>query len=382
MASNAAANTVPISRRPSALESWIVILGFCLFIITPGLLELAGVQTGASENGAPAQQPSLPQRLDELAKLPQQTQAYLDERFGLRSQMVRLNSLIHYALNVSTTPKVALGRHGFMFYAYEPERIMEQHTGEDVFSQTQLEDWVAKIAADETWLAERGIAFYVVVAPDKSTIYPEDLPDYPALPNSTTRFDQVVEAVADHRDITLIDPRAAIKALKPQHGMYTRTDSHWGPRGAFVAYKLLMEQVGRRFPNVQPVSLDDYEVSSMHFRGDLALLMNMYNDIIYPEDYLKYRGASHIVSTTRLPPQPGSGWGITEVRTDRQDSPRILIQGDSFTDYVMGPLFLYETFKDPVYIHHNGTVLDKPLIEKTHPDIVVLELAERYLSLL
>ena len=69
------------------------------------------------------------------------------------------------------------------------------------------------------------------------------------------------------------------------------------------------------------------------------------------------------------------------IGTDLDDQPRILIQGDSFTDYVLGPLFLYETFKNPVYIHHNGTELNKPLIEKVKPDIVVLELAERYLML-
>jgi hypothetical protein len=53
-------------------------------------------------------------------------------------------------------------------------------------------------------LAKRGIAFYILVAPDKNTIYPEKLPDYPR--GTVTRIDQLAARVRSS-DLALIDPR-------------------------------------------------------------------------------------------------------------------------------------------------------------------------------
>ena len=372
---------VAARRLRHALEPWVIILGFCLCIATPALIEIGNIGKPTADASMLAPAPAWPRRWGDLLKLPGETQSYVGDRFGLREQLVWLNSRLRFALGVSSTPKVAIGRDGFLYYAYEPERLMEQHTGEDVFTPKALDDWVASIAANQAWLAARGIAYYVVVAPDKSTIYPEDLPDYPPLPHGTTRLDQVVAAVAGRDDIALIDPRAAIAAEKMQHQMYTHADSHWGPRAAFVAYSQLMDRIRRRFPDAMPVTLGDYEITSAPFRGDLAYLLNLYNDLIYPEDVFTFRGSSHVLGTTTLAPEPGWGWPVKDVHTDRTTAPKILVQGDSFLDYVMGPLFLYDTFRDPVFTHHNGTPLDKPLIEREHPDIVILELAERYLFL-
>ena len=223
------------------------------------------------------------------------------------------------------------------------------------------------IAADNAWLAARGIAFYVVVAPDKSTIFPEYLPDYPRLPDSTTRLDQVVDAIAKRSDIALIDPRAAIRAQKGQQMMYTRDDTHWAVRGAFVGYSLLMQRIRQRFPNVHPVTLDDYTIVPMKLRGDMTFQMNLYGIIENPDEYAKFKGKSHLLHTDQLVGKPPWGWPVKKMHTDLQQSPKLLIQGDSFTDYVMGPNFLYETFKDPVYTHHNGTTLNKSLIEEDAP---------------
>ena len=53
--------------------------------------------------------------------------------------------------------------------------------------------------------------------------------------------------------------------------------------------------------------------------------------------------------------------------------------GDSFADYVLGPNFLYETFRDPVWTHHNLGTFNFELVKELHPDIVIFQFAERYL---
>ena len=97
-------------------------------------------------------------------------------------------------------------------------------------------------------LAKAGIPFYIVFAPDKSTMYPERLPDYPRPPNATTRFDQVVERLKQ-TNIVFIDPREDLLKAKAQGvPIYHRGDAHWTKQGAFVAYELLMDEVKPRFP--------------------------------------------------------------------------------------------------------------------------------------
>ncbi len=360
--------------------AWGTIALFCFCIAVPALVQALGWGGGSSENRTLAPPPSWPGRVSDLPNLPQQVQAFLADRFGLRSQLVRANSLARYAIGVSTSPNVVIGRDGYLFYAYPHERLMEQHTGEDVFSPEKLDEWVASIAESQAWLAQRGISLYVLIAPDKSTIYPEHLPEYPRLPGATTRLDQIVGALAGRRDIALIDPRAALMAQKAEHPIYPRADSHWSPRGAFVAYSLLVDRIRERFPSVQPVSLADYQLGLWPTWGDLAGTLNL-GDVLMPkEEYAKRRAATHVVEVENRPRDPDWGWPVTVAHTDLQGRPKILVQGDSFVDYTMRSLYLNETFKEVTFTHHNGTALNKRLIEELRPDIVVMEFAQRYLA--
>lgn len=370
---------VAAGARGRDWSSWGTIALFCACIALPGLVQGLGWSGASSENRALAPPPSWPARVADLPNLPQKTQAFLEDRFGLRSQLVRANSLARYAIGVSTSPNVAIGRDSYLFYAYPHERLMEQHTGEDVFSPDKLDEWMATIASHQAWLAERGISLYVLIAPDKGTIYPELLPDYPRLPGATTRLDQIVGALADRQDIALIDPRAALIEQKAQHSIYPRADSHWSPRGAYVAYSLLMDRIRERFPAMEPVRLAEYEVGTWPAPGDLANALNLGDVLAHREEYIKQR-STHVIRTETPPSDPEWGWPVTISHTDLHDRPKILVQGDSFVNDSMRPLFLNETFKEVAFTHHNYTKLNKTLIEERRPDIVVLQYAQRYLA--
>jgi alginate O-acetyltransferase complex protein AlgJ len=365
------------ARRDLAQILLVVLVAVCL--VLPAAIEIAGWGKPVAENRTLAAAPGWPVSLADYRTFPQRLTAFVNDHFGLRSQLVRWNSALRLKLGTSSSPSVAVGRDGFLFYAYHDERLLEQHTGEEVFTSSDLERWVKSVVAERDWLKQRGIAFYILIAPDKSTIYPELLPDYPHLPDTTTRLDQLVARMKTVEGLEFIDPRAALWSAKRTGRLYGRADSHWGPRGAFIAYNELMKRVVRTFPNAHAVTLDEYKSDVIPIRGDLANLLNLYDDLIYPEEQLQWKGRSHVISVDQHPPQPDWGWLVKFMHTDLQDSPRLVVFGDSFTDYVMGPQFLYQTFRDPVYTHHRGTGLDHHLIEIANPDLVILELAERYL---
>jgi hypothetical protein len=369
--------TIRELRDRKAMNAWPTILLFGALLLVPAVAQLAGIGQSSDENRTLAPFPKL-RTLKEIKDLSRMAENYVNDRFGLRSQLVHANSLMHYRLGISTNKDVVIGKDGWLFYA--AEKILEQHTGADVFKPDELDKWVRQMEANRDWLAQRNIAFYMVAAPDKNTIYPEKLPDYPRPGGATTRLDQLTSRL-ERSTLDFVNPKAALLAAKQNNiQVYFEGDSHWTQRGALVAYELLTERIREKFPNIIPKTIDDYLVSTdEHPPADLAYHLALSGDLHYSVDRLEPRGPKHQLAPAARTSRPGWGWPISEVPTDLRDRPRLLIMGDSFTDYVLGPNFLYETFRDPVWTHHNLGAFNFGLVKEVHPDIVIFQFAERYL---
>ena len=231
------------------------------------------------------------------------------------------------------------------------------------------------------WLERRGVGFYIVIAPDKNTIFPEKLPDYPRRPGGTTRFDQLVERL-QRSNLEFVDPRSALLAAKAKdETVYIESDTHWTERGALIAYSLLMERIKKRFPNIDPLTLASFTVGKgKPMANDLLRSLALEDDISYSVERFVLRHRRQVGNSTRSM-RPGWGWPLAEIKNDLQHRPRLLVFGNSFTDYVLGPYFLYETFRDPVWTHHNGGTFNLRLVDEFKPDLVVVQIADRYLRL-
>ena len=368
--------------RPWRISPWIVICVFAALMLTPALVMLlrAGGAGSNSENRVLAPFPTWAD-LKKVHSLSRKLETYVNDHFGLRDQLVRANSRVRYAAGLSSNPQqVVIGRDGWLFYARE--RIMEQHVGADVFAPAELEAWVARMEANRKWLADRGIPFVIMLAPDKNTIYPELLPQYPKRPGVRTRADQIAERLKGSA-LTFVDPRAAIIAAKAQHPrLYYKGDSHWGHRGAFIAYQMLMVEVARHFPGVSALALDDFNASIEPVAVDLVYLLGLHHDIAYTDEVLTRKPPAARQGVEVRTPVAGAPWGwpISFHRNPNANAPRAVIFGDSFTDYILGPTFLYETLRDPVYTHHNVGNFNFSLVTEVKPDIVIAVIAERYLK--
>jgi alginate O-acetyltransferase complex protein AlgJ len=357
-------------------NSRLIIICFFTMIITPAIAELIGIGSGMRENRPLAQFPVI-ETWKHVKDLPRMLDEYVDDRFGLRRQLVHANSLLRYRMGISSNKNVVIGRDGWLFYT--ADRLMEQHTGADVFKPDELERWVLQMELDRDWLAKQGIAFYILLAPDKNTIYSEMLPDYPRPAGAPTRADQLAARLRSST-LEFIDPRAAlIEATKTHPLIYSKGDTHWSQRGAFIAYQMLMGRIRVRFPTIEPKTIDDYSVSMAPAPADLAYQLALEDDLKYTAELFTLKGPSHQLEPTAVTSRPGWPWRITVTQTDLHNKPRVLIMGDSFTDYVLGPTFLYETFRDPVWTHHNNGTFNFELVKEIKPDIVIYQLAERYL---
>src|SRR3974390_235411 len=142
---------------------------FAAFILAPAIGQVFRIGQSNTENRTLAPFPEL-RSLKEIKDLPRLAENYVNDRFGFRYQLVHWNSMARYALGISSAKEVVIGSDGWLFYT--ADQILEQHTGANVFDHDALEHWVRQMEADRDWLAERGIRLLILIAPEKSTIYP------------------------------------------------------------------------------------------------------------------------------------------------------------------------------------------------------------------
>jgi hypothetical protein len=349
---------------------------FAGLILAPSVGQIFKLGQSTTENRALAPFPQLTS-LKEIKDLPRLAENYVNDRFGFRYQLVHWNSLLRYALGISSAKEVVIGSDGWLFYT--ADQILEQHTGANTFKHDELERWVRQMEEDRDWLAKRGVHLLILIAPDKNTIYPEKLPDYPRRPGVLTRFDELADRLR-RSDLDFVDPRAELlKAKDRGFKVYFEGDSHWTQRGAFIAYSLVMDHVRKIFPNLSAKAAEDYDVTwGPPPASDLAYILTLDHDLHYEIEQFSLRGQRHEIGA-RTTSRPGWPWRVVDVSTDLKDRPRLLVMGDSFVDYVLGPNFLYETFRDPVWTHHNLGTFDFNLVKEVRPDLVIVEFADRYL---
>ena len=371
-----------VQRHFWSIKPWIVVGVFALLLLAPAVVMMVpvGGSESSAENRVLAPFPGWTD-FKQVNTLSRKLETYVNDHFGLREQLVRINSRMRYAMGVSSNPaQVVIGSNGWLFYARE--RIMEQHVGADVFAPAELEAWVARMEANRKWLADRGISFIIMLAPDKNTIYPELLPQYPKKPGVLTRADQLSVRLQGSA-LTFIDPRATIMAAKSQHPrLYFEGDSHWGQRAAFIAYEMLTAEISKKFPKIHRLTLDDYDVLTGPVAIDLVYLLGLHRDLSFTgENFTPKTGATSLVADVKRPLAGSSwGWPISFYAISNPESPRAVIFGDSFTDYVLGPTFLYRTLNNPVFTHHNLGTFNFSLVKEVKPDIVIAVIAERYLK--
>src|SRR5262249_33120358 len=124
------------------------------------------------------------------------------------------------------------------------------------------------------WARDRGAHFLFVVAPNKSSIYPEFLPDSGRLPNRPSRLDQVLDDLREHTDVEFVDLRPSLLGAKALGPVYYRFDTHWNDRGLVVAGAAILDQLRAHFRDMPRLDRDECRFEAEPGRiGDLARML-------------------------------------------------------------------------------------------------------------
>ncbi len=299
---------------------------------------------------------------------------WFEDHFGLRGRLIRWYGITRYFwLGVTPAPTVAIGRDGWLFYTEDGG--LDDYTNERRLPDDQVTEWRQMIMRSSAWCRARGITYLFALAPDKYAIYPEQFPDTIRKVSPVSRADQVIAATADTG--VVLDLRQALLAGRDRERLFHRTDTHWNPRGAFLAYRAIIETLRLRLPAISPAKTRaDFDDNVRLADGmDLAGMIGL-KRVLKEEDLRLLPKAPRKYEV--LLPKGGYATGgdpliITEI--PGSTLPRAVIFRDSFTSS-LAPL-LSEHFSRAVYAWQND--FDAAMVTQEKPDVVIHEMIGRHL---
>ena len=273
--------------------------------------------------------------------------------------------------------KVVEGRDEMLFCGSWHDDYIRSSIGFREYDSTTVTSVAKEIERQANWCKQREISYYFAVAPNKLSVYGENLPiqNYGNAP--------LRELVAQSLPPTVnyIDLTPTLLKKKAQYKLYRKADTHWNPFGAYFAYEELMGRMHVDFEEIVPIPLDNYSIDS---------IVGLQNDLI--RQIRKPTNEYQTLLTNKTEPNAVFQKRVyrpeeTEIVHDfyqdyekryRNDSKplKILVFRDSFCCAMVD--FIRESFGESVLIW--DTTFDTQIIENEKPDIVLTLMVERHLE--
>ena len=357
---------------------------FLALIVTAlfGAFRKPGEEPPTFENRQVAQAPQWPQTRAALSDYPARFERFFDDRFGLRAALVKLD---HFAkavvFGVSPVSKVLIGKSGWLYFKGEDSKALDRwYRGIDPLSDSQIVALREELLKRNAFLDSRGIAFLVVIVPEKYSVYPEFLPEWAtASKDGTTSLDRIAADLAKYPELHFIDLRAPLQVAKGRERVYYQTDSHWNYLGAMVGYTEVMDEAMRLVPGLSmaPAVRPPYVAGVEYYGGDLAQMLGLPKEL--QEDDIAPLGKILATPQTRCAQLEITAETDLEIYVNRcADASRYtaLVYRDSNAIPLI-PM-LAENFARSTFV--SSAQINPALVDRLKPDIVIEEMVQRSLA--
>ncbi|MHC1726868.1 MAG: hypothetical protein AB9866_12825 [Syntrophobacteraceae bacterium] len=227
-------------------------------------------------------------RTGNFLKIARQCEAYVDDHFGFRTDLIRWNTLMRVHLfGVAPASSVIVGKDSWLFYcseALEDGNSINDYMGTIPLSLAELEELRLRLEENERKFSQKGIRYIVAIAPNKNTIYAEYLPETIRKRNARTRLDQFLDHMKSSSKLQILDLGKSLREEKKLLPVYWATDSHWNSFGAYVGYREIMNRTSESFPRANAIPIaGKVAVEWRANGGDLAQILFIQD--VWPEKY-------------------------------------------------------------------------------------------------
>ncbi len=331
-----------------------------------------------NEKRAPAPFPKLSMNPSAFREYLIGLEQYFNDHFGFRKTLLRWEHKWKRSwFRESSVSEVMFGQDGWLYLARGG--MVDHMLGNISYSEKRLQDWRQVFQTRRDWCAARGIAYQLVIVPEKHSVYPEHLPEWIPTTRQSDPIAQLVAYLQTNSTVPVLNLREPLRHAKTNAQTYDVTDTHWNDYGAFVGYEQLLLALARQKPELQPLPLDAFEQRrSQQPGGDLAVMLGQEQTLMEPEriEFIPRtpleRIAARADATLRLAGSKSAGPSILVSENPAATGKAVLFH-DSFA-LGLQP-FLAQHFQRVVYVWQHDW--DATFIEAQKPDVVIDEIAER-----
>lgn len=194
---------------------------------------------------------------------------WFDDHFAFRNALVTLAAEIEGGLfGVSPNESVVRGTDGWLYYGDS----VDDFRGTNQLNDRQLYDIAHSLKLVQNYTLGRGISFACTIAPNKATLYGDNMPYYYQIKAGPTNLDRIVDVLRGE-GVNYVDARTLLEGLDESDGLdgalYHARDSHWNNVGAAAVSDALLDALGHPHKDYAD---EPYEVRE-DFVGDLDKML-------------------------------------------------------------------------------------------------------------
>lgn len=260
-------------RTQSGQQGMCYLFGIIVLAPTFLLPFASSLGAGLNENREKSAAPPLRETLAAPLTSIRQFREYYNDHFPLREQAIAADSMLRFqALGASAKNRVAIGSDNWMFLRENRQRVpVSLPTA--AFNKAQLNQWTSIFEQRNAAAKKYGARYFVIIAPNKASIYPDKRPGTLTDHEPDTRLQQILRALAK-ADVGHIDLRPALLHAKQQHeAIYYRTDTHWNSIGAWHAAEEILSQLNHDASTLRTNATTNISYAQEPFTGDLLRLL-------------------------------------------------------------------------------------------------------------
>ena len=301
----------------------------------------------------------------------------ISTKFRWRSDLISIYTTLRLKLGDRVYNNAVIGEDGWIFYT--GEQSISDYQNVDPLKKRMLISIQKRLDKLSTDLESRGITLLVVIPPNKSTIYSQHMPEGIPIIGEKSRLDQLIEFMNLNGQTPIIDLRQTLLDISQTQDIYYKTDSHWNDIGAYYSYVEIMDALSSDYTMLLPRPISDFEYTySGNITRDLPKLIGL--PAYQEENWRLIPKFKFQLQETRALLPDGIHYIRTITNADRQ-LPELLVFGDSF--YVFLAPFIEPHFSRVKTIPFTTAdeIWTLDWIQRENPDIVIIEIVERYLNL-
>lgn len=288
-----------------------------------------------------------------------QFDTWISEHMGFRTLLVNANAAIKANIfGESAESTIVLGKDGWLFYA----ATIDDYCNVQTLSDRNVQNIATTLKMMQTYCEEKGMDFVFTVAPNKNTLYGDNMP---------SRYIQLdadgnLEALVKELEKARVNYADLVKAFNAEgRVLYQNRDSHWTYEGGMLAYRTIVGRLKSPKNTFEGLTF----TAKNDWNADLV-------DMIFPgaadDDLQMYPNIEYTFSTKK---KVTSDEVLTIDSTSANGSGNLLMFRDSFGNTTWR--YFAEAFEKAEF----SRVLPYRLnnAEKLGADTVILEIVERNL---